>query len=60
LEQAIQQQNKWKQWGQINRSIFEQRYREDQVEEWLAEPLLSLVTTSGSPDLPLAAKSPRG
>jgi glycosyltransferase involved in cell wall biosynthesis len=60
LEQAIQQQNKWEQWGQINRSIFEQRYRENQGEEWLAEPLLSLVTTTGSPDLPPAAKSPRG
>lgn len=43
LEQAIQQRDKWIEWGRINRSIFEQRYSEDGARNWLAEPILSLL-----------------
>ena len=43
LEQALQQRTKWEEWGEINRSIFEERYRENEAEEWLVEPLLSLI-----------------
>jgi glycosyltransferase involved in cell wall biosynthesis len=45
LEQALQQRSQWEEWGRTNRSIFEQRYRENEAEEWLVEPLLSLVAT---------------
>jgi len=43
LEQAIQQRSKWVEWGGINRSIFEQLYRENETKEWLVEPILSLI-----------------
>ena len=43
MEQALQQRTKWEEWGEINRSIFEERYRENEAEEWLVEPLLSLI-----------------
>jgi glycosyltransferase involved in cell wall biosynthesis len=43
LEQTLQERAKWREWGEINRSIFEQRYRENESDEWLLEPLLSLI-----------------
>ena len=45
LEQAIRQRSDWAEWGRTNRLIFEQRYRENETREWLAESVLSLVTT---------------
>lgn len=49
LKQTLQERAKWQEWGEINRSIFEERYRENESEEWLLEPLLSLI------ELPIAA-----
>jgi glycosyltransferase involved in cell wall biosynthesis len=43
LEQALQKRAKWEEWGEINRSIFQERYRENEAEEWLVAPLLSLL-----------------
>ena len=43
LEQALQDRAKWQQWGEINRSIFEERYREIGSEQSLLESLLSLI-----------------
>jgi glycosyltransferase involved in cell wall biosynthesis len=43
LEQALQERAKWKEWGEINRSIFEERYRENETEEGLVASLFPLV-----------------
>ena len=43
VEQAIQQRDEWIEWGRINRSIFEQRYRDNLEDQWLVGPILSLL-----------------
>jgi glycosyltransferase involved in cell wall biosynthesis len=43
LRQALQQRSKWTEWGRVNRSIFDERYREDEATEWLVESVLSLI-----------------
>ena len=53
MEHALQERAKWHEWGEINRSIFEERYREDENEERLLGPLLSLIEPA------VAAAGPR-
>jgi glycosyltransferase involved in cell wall biosynthesis len=48
LEQALQERAKWQQWGEINRSIFEERYREIESDQSLLESLLSLIEPSAA------------
>jgi hypothetical protein len=43
LKQAIQERADWKEWGKVNRCIFEQAYCDSDCEKWLAEPLLAFV-----------------
>jgi glycosyltransferase involved in cell wall biosynthesis len=43
LEEALRQRPDWEKWGEINRSIFQERYRDDHTDQWLAGPILSLV-----------------
>jgi glycosyltransferase involved in cell wall biosynthesis len=43
LAQALEQRDQWTEWGQRNRTIFEQRYDENRARDWLVEPLLSLI-----------------
>ena len=45
------QRAKWQEWGEVNRSIFEERYRKNGLERWLIDPLLSLIE-------PAAPRSP--
>jgi glycosyltransferase involved in cell wall biosynthesis len=43
LEEALRQRANWEQLGKTNRSIFEARYRDNQTDQWLVGPILSLV-----------------
>ncbi len=45
LDQALQRRVKWKEWGEANRAIFEQRYAERADDNWLVQALLPLATT---------------
>lgn len=40
LENALRQRGNWEKWGQTNRSVFEERYRDNQNQNWLTEPIL--------------------
>lgn len=41
LELALAQNNLWRSWGKINRSIFEKHYQENLGDLWLVETVLS-------------------
>jgi glycosyltransferase involved in cell wall biosynthesis len=43
LQQAVNQRKEWMKWGRTNRLIFEQRYSEKTAQNWLVEPILSLL-----------------
>jgi glycosyltransferase involved in cell wall biosynthesis len=47
LEQALGHSDEWPEWGKANRSVFRQRYCEDDCEQWLVESLLPLIVTKG-------------
>lgn len=48
LEEAMAKRAEWQHWGEINRSIFEKRYRDNEAEQWLLVPLLSLIEPAAS------------
>jgi glycosyltransferase involved in cell wall biosynthesis len=48
IEQSLQQRANWRQLGEINRTIFEQRYQENGAEKFLADALLALVAPAAS------------
>jgi glycosyltransferase involved in cell wall biosynthesis len=43
LEDAIKERRNWEAWGQANRSIFEKSYCDNQTDQWLVRPILSLL-----------------
>jgi glycosyltransferase involved in cell wall biosynthesis len=43
LEDALRRRSEWHEWGQVNRAIFEERYRDRAEDEWLVGPVLSLL-----------------
>jgi glycosyltransferase involved in cell wall biosynthesis len=43
LTRAFEQHDRWRQWGRINRAIFEEHYRDTATSEWLVGPILSLL-----------------
>ena len=43
VSQAIEKRSRWPEWGGTNRSIFQQRYNEKEAQDWLVEPILSLL-----------------
>lgn len=43
LDQAIEERGRWTDWGATNRLIFERRYSEKEAQDWLVEPILSLL-----------------
>jgi glycosyltransferase involved in cell wall biosynthesis len=45
LAKALDQRSQWSEWGRINRSIFQERYCENEGEEWLVKPIVSLVAS---------------
>ncbi len=42
LQTAIKDRVQWLKWGETNRAIFKERYRETKESGWLSEPILSL------------------
>lgn len=42
LEEALRQEHEWTAWGETNRRIFRDRYREETDPMWLAVPVLSI------------------
>ncbi|MEP6698427.1 MAG: glycosyltransferase [Verrucomicrobiota bacterium] len=48
LEQALAERAQWQDWGENNRSIFEKLYRANEADQWLLEPLLSLMEPAAS------------
>jgi glycosyltransferase involved in cell wall biosynthesis len=48
LEEAMARRARWQEWGEINRSIFEERYRDNEAEQWLLNPLVSLIEPAAS------------
>ena len=43
LASALEQRGSWPQWGEINRQIFEERYRENSDDRWLANAVLQFL-----------------
>lgn len=43
IASALKKRDSWSEWGEKNRAIFEQRYRDTPDSDWLAQPLLSLI-----------------
>jgi len=44
LTQAIQQRPDWREWGEVNRGIFEERYREKESDQWLVDAVLPFLS----------------
>lgn len=55
LDQALKQRADWPDWGRINRSVFEEHYRDNGTNEWLVGPILSLLVEPASPNAPMAS-----
>jgi glycosyltransferase involved in cell wall biosynthesis len=45
LQEALDQQSNWAEWGAINRAIFEQHYKASPDKPWLAEAVFSILPT---------------
>jgi len=43
VEEAVRQSSQWEEWGRINRSIFQELYSENEAQDWLVEPVMSLL-----------------
>lgn len=43
LERALQERSQWLKWGEVNRSIFEEQYRENGTDNSLLNALLALL-----------------
>lgn len=43
LEEALRQRAEWEKWGQMNRTLFEQRYRDSEDQNSLASPILDFL-----------------
>jgi glycosyltransferase involved in cell wall biosynthesis len=44
MRQALQQQAAWPAWGEANRRIFDERYCENVAQDWLANPILAVLS----------------